>query len=174
MSDYYNNNAPVNGGALGWEDEINDDHVDLQPGTYQFRVMKLTRGRHDGADWMPPCNKVEAELVITEPTTGEDVIIRDTLYLHVKGKWKICKFFESLGIKKKGEPLKMTWNIIGRTGWANTILKEGSRGGKFANIKSYISAEEMTAQPQMSQPMGTPASSAPQAPAAPNWTPGAF
>jgi len=163
MSDYYNN-APANG-ELGWEDEINDEYIELAPGRYKFQVAKITRGRHSGADWMPACNKVDLELDITDPQTGSIVTVRDTLHLHQKGKWKICKFFESIGLKKKGDPLKMSWNIIGKTGWCETVLKDGNRGGKFVNINRYIAAEDVTPQPQMSVP---------QTPAAPNWTPGAF
>jgi hypothetical protein len=183
MSEYYTNPAATPAttasGELGWEDEINDDFVELQPGTYQFRITKLARGRHSGADWMPPCNKVEVEIEIIEPMTGIPVSIRDTLYLHQKGKWKICKFFEAIGLKKKGENLRMSWNIIGKTGMCETVLKEGNRGGKFANVKSYIPAEDVQnrapqpvqpAQPQQAAPQTY---QAPQNPT-PGWNPGAF
>jgi len=165
MSEYNNYNQQDEGRELGWEDEINDEFVELAPGKYSFTVSKLARGRHSGTDWMPACNKVDLELSITDPATGVVFNVKDTLHLHTKGKWKICKFFEAIGLKKKGDPLKMSWNIIGKTGWCETVLKEGSRGGKFVNISKYLPAEDMTAQP---------ATSAPQAPASPTWTPGAF
>lgn len=180
MSEYNNYNQGYgaqqnSGGELGWEDEINDEYVELQPGRYQFRVLSVTRGRHSGASWMPACNKADIQLEIIEPTTGIAITVKDSVFLHQQGKFKICRLFESLGMKKKGDPLRMNWNIVGKTGWCETKLKEGERGGKFVNVKTYIPAEDIQAQPQMSQPMGMPpAPSAPQTPQTPPWNPGAF
>jgi len=45
---------------LDWDDQIEDDgpeFIILPPGDYDFEVTDFERGRHQGSDNLPPCNK---------------------------------------------------------------------------------------------------------------------
>ena len=47
-------------GELGWNDVIENDSpefVILPDGDYNFEVVDFERGRHNGSEKLPPCNK---------------------------------------------------------------------------------------------------------------------
>ena len=49
--------------------------------------------------------------------------IRENFILHSKMEWKLSELFCSVGLKKKGEELRMNWNALsGLTGRAHVIL----------------------------------------------------
>lgn len=177
MSDYQN--SQTSGKELGWEDEVNEEFRELAPGEYDFRVIGFERARHPGTAKMPACNRADLVLEITEPD-GYNHRVKDSLYLHDNGKFKICRFFESIGMKKKGDPLRMNWNIIGKTGRCTTVIRDGTKGGRFVNVGVYIPAEEVTGPAQGSatgQPMQNTSTTAPTpqaAPATTTWQNGTF
>ena len=52
-------NAPQ-GNALGWDDDFEAQESTfllLPEGDYWFEITKLEKGRHNGSDKVPPCNK---------------------------------------------------------------------------------------------------------------------
>lgn len=128
--------------ALEWEAEITEDaqsFVELKPGDYEFTVTGYEKERYEGSDKLPPCWKAIVSHRIDTPEGS--TTIKENLFLTSKTEWKLSQFFASIGMKKKGEPLKMDWNnIINKRGRA-TIHKEEYNGREYDRIKNYIMPE---------------------------------
>lgn len=103
---------------LGWDDEIEKDGSDfilLPEGDYDFTVENFERGRHNGSEKLPPCNKAILKLRIDTPEGT--ALLNHNLFLHTRTEGMISAFFTSIGQKKKGEKVKMNWNaVIGAKG----------------------------------------------------------
>lgn len=103
---------------LGWDDEIENDSPEfiiLPEGDYEFVVTKFERGRHNGSEKLPPCNKA----ILTLQIVGKEgvALITHNLFLHSKCEGMLCAFFTAIGQRKHGEKLKMNWNnVIGASG----------------------------------------------------------
>ncbi len=98
---------------LGWDDSIEKDSnefITLPEGDYDFTVESFDRGRHNGSDKLPPCNKAILKIRIDAPE-GE-VYINHNLFLHSRVEGLLSAFFTSIGLKKKGEPLRMDWQAV--------------------------------------------------------------
>ena len=98
---------------LGWEDTITKDASDfilLPEGDYNFIVESFERGRHNGSEKFPPCNKAILMLRIDAPEGTAKII--HNLFLHSKTEGMLSAFFTCIGQKKKGEPLKMNWGLV--------------------------------------------------------------
>lgn len=118
---------------LGWDDEIEKDSSDfilLNEGDYNFTVTKFERGRFVGSDKMPPCNQAKLELTVHSPEHG-DVVIFHNLFLHSKTEGLLSSFFSGIGQKKKGEKLRMNWNMV-----------TGSKGKCKIKLNKYMSKGE--------------------------------
>lgn len=112
---------------LDWDDMIEKDangFVLLPEGDYDFTVESFDRGRHDGSEKLPPCNKAVLKLKI-ESENGT-AYINHNLFLHTVTEGMLSAFFTSIGQKKKGEPLRMDWGRV-----------PGSRGRAKIGIRSY-------------------------------------
>lgn len=109
---------------LQWDDTITNDgqdYITLPEGDYAFTVESFERGRHNGSEKLPPCNKAVIKLRIDTPEGP--AFINHQLFLHTKTEGLLSAFFSSLGLKKKGEPLRMNWNAVpGSTGRAHITL----------------------------------------------------
>lgn len=137
-------------GELGWDDVIENDSpefVILPEGDYNFEVVDFERGRHNGSEKLPPCNKAIVHIRI-EGKEGVSVI-KHQLFLHTITEGMLCAFFTGIGQRQKGERLKMNWNaVIGSKGrckvgtrkWTNDEGKEMI----FNDIKKFY---EPAAQP---------------------------
>lgn len=105
---------------LDWNDSIEKDSNDfilLPEGDYNFRVTTFERGRHNGSEKLPACNKAIIHLEILAPEGT--VKIQHSLFLHTKTEGLLSAFFSSIGQKKKGEKLQMNWQAVsGATGRA--------------------------------------------------------
>ena len=150
---------------LDWESEIVNDAQEfilLEDGDYNFTVMAVERGRFNGSEKMPACNVAKVKLKIENPV-GE-VVLTQQLMLHSKVEWKLSEFFASIGLKKKGQPYRMTWNIAGYAGRCK-IGKKTYNNNTYNEVKKFYSAEEQpTPQPTRQQ--------APQQTTQPTYTPG--
>lgn len=111
----YNNNDMA---ALAWDSVIQAESSGftlLPAGEYDFKVISMSRGFHNGSEKLPKCPKAELEIEIagTEGTAR----INHNLFLHQKTEGLLSAFFISIGMKKHGEPLAMNWNAVpGSTG----------------------------------------------------------
>lgn len=123
----YQQTTPQNDGALGWEDEIQkeDSFVLLPEGDYWFRVTKFDKGRHEGSAKISACPKAIVEFCVTAQD-GSSVTVTENFLLHQKMEWKLSQFFAAVGMKQKGEKLKMNWSpaLIGKTGVCKIIVHE--------------------------------------------------
>jgi hypothetical protein len=133
---------------LGWDDEIEKEggnFVLLPPGDYNFTVAKFERGRFQGSDKMPPCNQAKLELTIHSPEHGNATIFHN-LMLHTKTEGFLSNFFAGIGQKKKGEKLRMNWNLVtGAKGRCKVIQnKYMSKGEERVNnqIDTFYSYED--------------------------------
>ena len=98
---------------LGWDDEIEKDNGEfilLPEGDYEFTVESFDRARYQGGAKLPACNM--AVLSIRIETPEGSVVIPHRLYLHTKTEGLISAFFSSIGLKEKGQKVKMNWNAV--------------------------------------------------------------
>ena len=132
------------GRELEWDDEIEkeSEFVLLPEGDYNFKVESLERGRSKGSDNMPPCNM--AVLKIKLYSGSGTSTVTENLLLHSKLEWKLSQFFTSIGQKKKGEKLKMNWQLVpGSTGRCKVGIKQYN-GKEYNEIKQFLTPEEST------------------------------
>lgn len=163
MSDFNNTNNDQ-GHELDWDDVITKESSEftlLQPGKYPFEVKSYTRMQYNGSQkqgGLPPCKACELEIIVRDPSNGDEVLIKHRLYLHSRTEGLISQFFVSIGLKKHGEPLKMEWNKVpGATGICNVFIEswktQDGEERKSNKIKSFCDPAK-----------GTIASTAPSAP----------
>lgn len=145
MAEEYMNPAA---GALDWDSEITkDDEYELLPaGTYSFKVESLERARFNGSEKMSACNQANLTLILTG-SDGKQHKAFDSLFLHSKAEWRLSQFFTSIGQKKKGEPLKMNWNLVpGSTGklelTVNKYKKKDGSDGENNKVGKYLPPEQ--------------------------------
>lgn len=98
---------------LGWDDEISreSDFTIIPEGDYDFTVTGFERGRYDGSEKLPPCNMAIVSLSIALPD-GSSTTLRHRLFLHSRCEGLLSAFFTGIGLKRKGEPLRMNWNAV--------------------------------------------------------------
>ena len=127
---------------LDWNDSIENDGADftlLPEGDYDFEVTDFERGRHNGSEKLPPCNKA----IVTIKIEGKEGIshIKHNLFLHSKTEGMLCAFFTGIGQRQKGEKLQMNWNnVVGSKGRAKVGIKEWD-GKKYNEIKKFYESE---------------------------------
>lgn len=98
MNDFFN-----------WNDEVTQDaeeFITLLPGKFTAEVTKIEKMRQEGGA-MNGC----AYALITvsvNPDNGVVATVQDRLYLSRKMEWKISQFLTACGLKKKGEPIKVS------------------------------------------------------------------
>jgi hypothetical protein len=147
---------------LGWDDTIEKDggeFIILPEGEYDFTVTKFERGRYAGGSKVPACNQAKLTLTIHSPQGDVDIFHNILLFSRLEGL--ISNFFTGIGLKKKGEKLKMDWKAaIGRSGRCKLEIHEwtGNDGQKKQNnqVKSFIPADEVKPiQPQNQAPFPT-------------------
>lgn len=138
----------LNEKALGWDDEISKEGPDfilLPEGEYDFEVNSFERGRFDGSEKMPPCNK--AILKIKIETEEGMALINHNLLLHTRTEGFLSAFFASIGQKKKGEPLRMNWSsVVGANGRCKVkVRKYMNKSGEereMNEIAKFIEKED--------------------------------
>ncbi len=134
--------------ALDWDSEISQDAMEfplLAPGNYPFTVDHVDKKQFDGSDKMPPCPMADVHLIVH--AAEGDIPVMTRLFLHQKMEWKLSSFFVALGLKKKGEKLRMSWNqVAGKTGWAKISVREwkDKNGNERKNndIQSFIDPDK--------------------------------
>lgn len=107
-----------------WNDTIEKDSsfVELPEGDYDFVIDHYERGRSQGSDKIPASNMAIVFFNIRSDD-GQEATIRENFILHSKLEWKLSELFCSVGLKKKGEALKMNWNALpGLSGRAHVTL----------------------------------------------------
>ena len=134
-------------GELGWNDVIENDSpefVILPDGDYDFEVIDFERGRHNGSEKLPPCNKAIVHIRI-EGKEGIS-IIKHQLFLHTITEGMLCAFFTGIGQRQKGERLKMNWNaVVGSKGRCKVGIRKWTndegREMVFNEVKKFYEPE---------------------------------
>lgn len=134
------------GREFNWDDEISKDNsfVELPAGDYDFTIDHYERGRSKGSDKIPPSNMAIVYFNI-RTQDGQEVQIRENYILHSKLEWKLSELFMGVGLKKKGETLRMNWNaIVGLTGRAKVSLDEDKNDPtkKYNHIEKLYPKED--------------------------------
>lgn len=133
-------------GALDWNSEIEETYLDLPDGTYEYKVVELERGHYEPkptSKIKEPCPQVKVIVEVQDPNgSDQKVKLNSLLILHTRTKGLLCNFFRSIGVMKKGESLKMDWNVIGKTG--KLALKHNEKG--YMQIDKFLPQEEETTQ----------------------------
>lgn len=153
---------------LQWDDEIQNDgpkFVLLPVGEYNFTVEKFERGRHNGSENLPACNKAVLTLKIHGGEHGDTTINNHNLFLHSKTEGFLSQFFTAIGQKKEGEAVRMNWNaVMGAKGRCKVVHnKFMSKGEERVNnqVDTFLPYEEylkhsggqaQQASPQQNQP----------------------
>lgn len=135
---------------LMWDDVIEKDaneYVLLPEGDYDFTVEGFERARHPGSDKLPPCNKAVLRLRVDSDHGA--AYINHNLFMHTITEGMLSAFFASIGMKKKGEPLRMDWGRVpGSTGRAKVGIHNYEKNGekRQANeIKRFYPKEDAAA-----------------------------
>ena len=152
------------GREYNWDDEISQDSAEfalLPEGEYEFSVTGFERGRYPGGAKLPSCPKATVSLRF-EGVEGV-AVIKHNFFLHSKCEGLLCAFFTCLGMRKRGEPLRMDWpGTVGRTGRAKITVRSytGNDGREYQTngVKQFLEPENAPAAPAAAQ----------------SWTPGAF
>lgn len=132
MSDYFN-----------WNEDITVDEnefVVLYPGKYAGEVSKIEKMRQEGGA-MNGC--AYALVTVTVPLEGATAILTDRLYLSRKMEWKISQFLKACGLKKKGEPIKVS--RIDKALHKPITVTVGCKYGKDRDYAAIDSVEEAKA-----------------------------
>lgn len=139
---------------IGWDDVIEKDGPDfvlLPDGEYPFRVTKLERARFQGSAKLPPCNMAILTITVDGGEKGA-LIVTHRLYLHTKTEGLLCSFFESIGQRKHGEPLRPRWgDVTGSTGHCrlgiHEFTKKDGSAGRSNEIVRFLPPPEPKAAP---------------------------
>ena len=152
------------GREYNWDDEISQDSAEfalLPEGEYEFSVTGFERGRYPGGAKLPSCPK--ATVLLRFGGVEGVAVIKHNFFLHSKCEGLLCAFFTCLGMRKRGEPLRMDWpGTVGRTGRAKITVRSytGNDGREYQtnDVKQFLEPENAPAAPAAAQ----------------SWTPGAF
>ena len=132
---------------LGWDD-------------YDFTVTGFERGRHEGSEKLPPCNMAIVTLAVTLPD-GSPANLRHRLFLHTRCEGLLSAFFTGIGLKRKGEPLRMNWNAVpGARGRCKITVRswKGKNGEDMQSndIKKFYDPFENSSAPAQNVPQTAP------------------
>lgn len=132
-----------NGYELNWDSEIENDSPDfilLPDGEYTFTVERFERGRYEGGEKLPACNK--ATLYLKIDTDDGEATIRKDLFLHSKCEGTLCAFFACIGQRKHGQRVSMNWGAVtGSVGRARIGHREYN-GKTYNEIKRFLEPED--------------------------------
>ena len=128
---------------LGWDETITQDAKEftiLPEGDYPFMVKSVEKSRFNGSEKMPACYQANINIAIKSALDPDgEVIVKFNLLLHSKVEWRISEFFASIGLKKKGQPLRMNWNIAGLSGTCKVAPKLYN-DSQYNDIKKFYPA----------------------------------
>lgn len=136
----YQPSAVQNNGALGWDDEIQQENsfVILPAGDYRFEILKFERSHFDGNEKISSCPKAIVTFKIFAPD-GTITEVKENYLLHDDMKWKLCEFFSGVGMQKKDEKIRMCWTseLIGKTGICKVVVRKyKNRNGEDREINN--------------------------------------
>lgn len=139
------------GRELGWDDTIVKDDSDYEPvpeGDYDFTIEKYERARSKGEGKLPACNMAIVYFRVED--RDRTVTIKENFILHSAMEWKLSELFCGIGLKKKGEALRMNWNqVTGATGRCRISLDpdKNNPDKKYNHVKKIYPKEQKKFEP---------------------------
>lgn len=137
----------------GWDDTIVSDGPEfilLPAGDYEFVVESYERSRTKGTGSLPPCNMAIVALRIDTPNGRS--YIKHYLTLHSKCEGMLSAFFTCIGLKKKGQPLQMRWDLVpGCVGKCKVGIRKGNDGNDYNEVKQFYPAPDLGQMPSGTQ-----------------------
>ena len=136
--------------AFGWDDEVNESEFEILPdGDYKFTVTAFERAYFEPKN---PDSKIgacqQANIEFTINWINEAGIERTNKLVYKLKLWRslefmIYQFFESIGLRKKGDgSTKMPWGeIVGKTGVCVIGHHTDSKGNDYNDITKCYPAE---------------------------------
>ena len=128
--------------SFGWDDEVEESEFELMPdGDYFFEVTQFERAWYEAkpGSKIDSCNQANIELTIN--WTNEQGVSRTSKLVHKLKlsrslQFMIYQFFESIGLRKKGDgSTTMPWNsIVGKTGICQIGHHEDGKGNTYNDI----------------------------------------
>lgn len=147
-------NEPSQG--FGWDDAVEESvSTGFEPvpdGDYWFTVTGFERGWYEAkpGSKIDSCNQAELEFTIqwvdeSGETRRNKVVYK--LKLSRKLQWLIYEFFESIGLRKKGDgTVTMPWNdVVGKVGICEIGHHVSSKGNIFNDVNGCYPPESAPA-----------------------------
>ena len=127
-----------NAAEMDWDSGISAEvgESNLPPiGEYGFTITEFEKT-------VSKAGKKMAKITIELDEAGQFWKVTDFLVLQDSMAWKLAQFFESLGLKKKGEPLTvMPWDkVLNETGRVK-IKHEVYEGKEYCKVDRYITTD---------------------------------
>ena len=111
---------------------------DRPEGDYLFTVTAFERARYEGGAKLPPCSMAKLTIRIHGGDKGE-TSVQHRLYLHSRCEGLLCAFFESIGQRKHGEPLRPRWDeLVGAQGMAHVGVREYTKPVSYTHLDAYF------------------------------------
>ena len=141
----------IKNNEMDWDSPISAEaskgEFNLPPiGEYGFTVIEFEKT-------LSKAGKKMAKLNLELDESGQFFKVYDYLVLTANMEWKLATFFESVGLKKKGEPLThMPWDkVLGSTGRLK-LKHETYEGKENCKVERYIvpDAAKAPTKPDMS------------------------
>lgn len=130
----------IRGKELDWNDEVEKSEYTLLPeGDYDFVVESFERGRYEGSDKVPPCNRALLKIRVDAPEGT--VAMNESLLLYDKMQWKLAEFFLSIGAEEVNGRVKMNWQIVPQaTGRATVEVRPDAKDPtkKYNHVKKFL------------------------------------
>lgn len=95
-----------------WDSEIENDSEGftlLEPGIYNFEVLKLEKEFYEGGKNAPACPRAKITIRCVG-SDGSSAVVSDSFLLYSGMEWKISAFFRSIGYKQHGQKVAMKWD----------------------------------------------------------------
>lgn len=135
-------------------EDVKEGFVLLDAGNYPFTVEKAERGYHNGSANLPACDKAVVTFAV-RGNDGQTAHVKENFFLAETTIWKVAQLFESLGMRRHGDPLKIDFDgAVGKSGTCKVVVEDwtGNNGeAKQSNrIEAYLEPGRQT------QPAYTP------------------
>lgn len=141
-----------NSQAFSWDDEVNESEFEVIPdGDYAFTVTNFERARFEPKSKdskVGACHQANVEFTIKWTNSAgcereNKLVYRLKLWRSLE--WVIYQFFESIGLKKKGDGATvMPWNqIVGKTGICAIGHHSDDKGNDYNDIIKCYTPENV-------------------------------
>lgn len=129
------------GKEIGWDDEVEkgNEYTLIPEGDYDFVVESFERGRYEGSDKVPPCNRALLKICVDAPEGT--AVMNESLLLYDKMQWKLAEFFLSIGAEEKDDRVKMNWQMVPQSTGRATIEIQPDRNDpskKYNHVKKFL------------------------------------